>query len=506
MSSDLSVPAALISERMGLNFQQDRWPDLVRGLERAAASLGFDNVHTFIAHLLADRFGQREVHALASHLTIGETYFFRTPETFSMLEHRLLPELIAAQQHNSIKRLRIWSAGCATGQEAYSLAILISRLIPRRVDWEITILASDINPEALETAKAATYTQWSFRDTPSWVTNGYFTRTGDGRFLVDKAIRDMVTFRYLNLAEDCYPSMASGVSDFDLVLCRNVIMYFSREVAKQVADRLQRSVRDGGYLMVTASEGSRDFQLPSMVSGGEIVYKKAPVAHEQPAVARAPEPYARAAAQARRPAAPQRPRQSVVTGPAARPSAPAAPPARTAVTADPQRAALRLERRAFARSGNPATTATAQTRHHQPHAPKQVDPAEAAREARLLADQGNLAAALDRCEAALECNKLDPALYYLKASILHELGHQDGAEQALQSTLFLDGGFTMARVMLGAIARGQARVSESTKHFRAALTQLQDMPAGAVLPETDGLTAGEIAEMVTTLMGSESNR
>lgn len=153
MNADLSVPAALISERMGLHFQEDRWPDLIRGLERAAASLGFDNVHTFIAHLLADRFGQREVHALATHLTIGETYFFRTPETFAMLESRLMPELIAAQQHNATRRLRIWSAGCATGQEAYSLAILVSKMIPRRAEWEITILASDINPEALETAR-----------------------------------------------------------------------------------------------------------------------------------------------------------------------------------------------------------------------------------------------------------------------------------------------------------------------------------------------------------------
>ena len=111
--------------------------------------------------------------------------------------------------------------------------------------------------------------------------------------------------------------------------------------------------------------------------------------------------------------------------------------------------------------------------------------------------------ALTRCETALECDKLNPALYYLKASILHELGHQDGAEQALQSTLFLDSTFTMARVMLGTIARGQSRTSESTKHFRAALSQLQQMPSNAVLPETDGLTAGEIAEMVTSLMGSD---
>ena len=105
-------------------------------------------------------------------------------------------------------------------------------MIPRRAGWDITILASDINPEALETARAAAYTQWSFRDTPSWVMNGYFTKTGEGRFAVDQAIREMVTFRYLNLAEDNYPSVATGIGDFDLVLCRNVIMYFSREDAK----------------------------------------------------------------------------------------------------------------------------------------------------------------------------------------------------------------------------------------------------------------------------------
>ena len=506
MSGDLSVPAALISERMGLHFQEERWPDLIRGLERAATSLGFDNVHTFIAHLLADRFGQREVHALATHLTIGETYFFRTPETFNLLESRLLPELIAAQQ-NSNRRLRIWSAGCATGQEAYSLAIVVSRLIPKRADWDITILATDINPDALATAKAADYTQWSFRDTPPWVANTYFTRTGSGRFLLDPAIRDMVTFRYLNLAEDSYPSLASGVGEFDLVLCRNVIMYFSREVARQVADRLQKSVRDGGYLMVTASEGSRDFHLPSLVSGGEIVYKKAPPAPTHPTDTQT-QRFSGSPAKTPTPAPVQaspRKKPTPVT-PAKAPTAPA--PAsqaasRQAPTTSPQRGGLRLERRAYARPGQAPPLFT---KRPAEHAAAAVEPLEAAREARLLADKGDLPQALTRCDLALEFDKLNPALYYLKASILQELGHQAEAEQALQSTLFLDGDFTMARVMLGAIAQGQSRTIESTKHFRAALAQLERMPANAVLPETEGLTAGEMAQMVVSLMGNEGAR
>lgn len=331
------------------------------------------------------------------------------------------------------------------------------------------------------------------------MTSGYFSKTSDGRLLVDKAIRDMVTFRYLNLAEDNYPSVAMGVGDFDLVLCRNVIMYFSRETAKQVADRLQKSVREGGYLMVTASEGSRDFHLPSIVSGGEIVYKKAPPAPAQSVAARSTESRASGAAKTRRPTPAANPRWTPA------PAAPAKPAGRTSAPARPsapavQRTELRVERRAYARHDHKDA---APIKRHAPEAATYVDPRQAAKEARLLADKGDLAQALARCEAALDCDKLNPALYYLKASILHELGHQDGAEQALQSTLFLDSGFTMARVMLGTIARGQSRTNESAKHFRAALSQLQQMPANAVLPETDGLSAGEIAEMVTSLMGSE---
>ena len=128
---------------------------------------------------------------------------------------------------------------------------------------------------------------------------------------------------------------------------------------------------------------------------------------------------------------------------------------------------------------------------------------EAAREARALADKGDRTRALARLQAALEADKLNPSLYYLKASILQELGRHDEAEQALQSSLFLDGNFALARVMLGAIARGQSRTGDATKHFYAALLQLEQMPPDYVLPETDGLTAGEMAETVASLMGSE---
>jgi chemotaxis protein methyltransferase CheR len=471
MTNDFSVPAAVIAERMGLYFPMDRWPDLVQGLAKAASRLGYQDSNVFIAELVAGSFGPREVQAIASHLTIPETHFFRSPETFAMLQNQLLPELIAAHAATT-RRLRIWSAGCATGPEPFSLAILVSRLIPDLADWDVSILATDINPDGFAAASAGEYTQWAFRGTPSWVISGYFDKTRGGHYRLSPAIQDMVTFRYLNLIEDPFPT------DCDLILCRNVIMYFARDTAVQVADKLRCSLKQNGYLLVTASETGRDIQgsLTSMILGGEIVYKRTP-----------PTPAATTAPALKAPAA----GDQTSAGRAARPGPPQATRAKKADTA---RAGLRLERRAWSREDRPVPTAKRATK---------LDAQAIADDARRLADRGQLDEALERCNTALTCEKLNPSLYYLKASILQELHRPDEAEQALQSTLFLDGGFALARVMLGAIARSQDRSREAAKHFREALVLLEQMPSDSVLPETNGLTAGEMVETVASLIESE---
>jgi chemotaxis protein methyltransferase CheR len=348
-------------------------------------------------------------------------------------------------------------------------------------DWDITILATDINPEGFAAARAAEYTQWSFRGTPSWVMDGYFTKTRDGRYRLTPAIQEMVTFSHLNLVEDPYPS------DCDLILCRNVMMYFSRETAVRVAEKLRQALREGGYLLVTASETSRDIQGPltTLNLGGEIFYKKTPPA---PEVATAPAPRAPAT---QKPSRPDRAVQHRAPQSARGKKAEPAQRVRRS-TPEGQRGGLHLERRAYSREERPAA---APVEHAEAKA--------AASKARLLADRGELDQALVSCDTALECEKLNPSLYYLKASILQELGRPDEAEHALQSTLFLDGGFALARIMLGAIARSQARTREAAKHFREALALLEQMPSDLVLAETNGLTAGEMVETVASLIESE---
>jgi chemotaxis protein methyltransferase CheR len=466
MKEDLSVVSALVAERMGLNYPKDRWPDLAQGLAKTAQSLGFADPEEFVAGLATGDFNSREIQALASHLTVPETHFFRSPETFATLQSKVLPELIAERQ-TAARRLRLWSAGCATGPEPFSLAILLTRLIPDLFDWDVTILATDINPAGFAVAQKGDYTQWSFRGTPAWVLNGYFAKTRDGRYRLSPSIQKMVTFRYLNLVQDPYPT------DCDLILCRNVMMYFSRDTTAHVAEGLRRSLREGGYLLVTASETSREVQghLTALNLGGETFYKKTPAAVQAPAPspAKVRAPKAKERRHAER--APQ-PRKSV---------------------AQSQQPRLRLERRAYARDGRPPVSQPATT----------TDVIEAAKEARILADRGALDQALECCERALETEKLNPSLYYLKASILQEMGRALEAEQALQSTLFLDDGFALARVMLGAIARSQSRAQEAARHFREALSALEQMPSDSVLAETNGLTAGEMVETVASLIESE---
>lgn len=481
--NDMSVMSACVSKRMGLHFGEDRWNDLFKGMEMASADLGFDNVHSFMSSLLSGSFGRREVQALACHLTVGETHFFRSPDTYSMLQSSLLPELIAAAQHTT-RRLRIWSAGCATGQEPYSIAILISRLLPKPIGWDITILGTDINPDSLAAAQVAEYTEWSFRGTPSRVVNNYFTRTDSGRFRLDPAICKMVTFRYLNLAEALYPSPSVGMSDFDLILCRNVMMYFSSKQMVDVAERLQQSLRFGGYLLTTPSESSRELMhsLTSTITAGEILYKKEPAASGE---------------LRSEPAAPV----SIPPVKSAAEHRPGRPPK--------DRRKLFVERRAYER-GVSAGTVNGTGRGETPR-PSDVikgrslvaDSSRIAAEARMLADRGDLEEAAVCCEQAVQIDKLNPSLHYLKATILQALGSHDEAERALQSTLFLDGGHVLARVMLGAIARGQSRPIDAMKHFRAALALLETMPSELVIAETEGLTAGEMAETVASLIGSE---
>ena len=271
----LSRLSAFIAARMGLRFPEERRRDLERAINAAARELGMPDGNSCIEWLLSSSPARSQIEILAGHVPVGETYFFRDKRLFKTLEESILPELIQVRR-NSGRYLRIWSAGCSSGEEPYSIAILLSKMIPDIVDWGITILATDINMRFLQKAADGVYRQWSFRDIQPGIKKGFFNQKQDGRFEVLSRIRQMVTFSYLNLVEDAYPSLVNNTSALDIIFCRNVLMYFVPELVSKVASNLHRSLVDGGFLIVGPAESSIPIfsQFTTVRAPGTILYKK----------------------------------------------------------------------------------------------------------------------------------------------------------------------------------------------------------------------------------------
>jgi chemotaxis protein methyltransferase CheR len=207
-----------VGSRLGLHFPRERWNDLERGARAASRECAFqDDVERFMGRLLSSALTQSELETLVSYLTVGETYFFREKGSLEVFEQQIVPKLIRTR-HGFGGQLRIWSAGCATGEEPYSLAIVLNKLIADLRDWKITILATDLNTRSLHKASEGIYTDWSFRDTPQWVKSTYFKATPGGRWTISPAIKKMVTFSYLNLVEDVYPSLLNCTNAMDVIL------------------------------------------------------------------------------------------------------------------------------------------------------------------------------------------------------------------------------------------------------------------------------------------------
>jgi chemotaxis protein methyltransferase CheR len=276
-----TLPATLLSSlsdflatQMGLHFPSNRWVDLERGILAAAKEFGFNEPEACVEWLLSSPLTKRQIETLASRLTVGETYFFREKQSFRALEGHVLPELIRSRATD--RRLRIWSAGCATGEEPFSLAILLARMIPDLASWNISILGTDINPRTLQKASVGAYTMWSFRDCPTAIRENYFKRIDEGHLVIRPEIRKMVTFSYLNLVEDIYPSLLNETNSLDMIFCRNVLMYFALEQAKRVIQRFHRCLLDGSWLVVSATETSHVLfsQFSAVNFPGAILYKK----------------------------------------------------------------------------------------------------------------------------------------------------------------------------------------------------------------------------------------
>ena len=484
-----------VAEQTGLYFGRERWTDLERGIRSAAGKLGYPDAESCVRRLMSAPLTRRETEILAGELTVGETYFFREKRSLEILSEQILPE-IARLRQNGEHRLRIWSAGCCTGEEPYSIAILLDRILPDLRHWQVTILGTDLNPRFLQKAMAGIYSEWSFRDSPSWLKERYFKQVDAKHYEILPAIKEKVVFSYLNLAEDGYPSLATNTNAMDLIFCRNVLMYFSPEKAKHAIGNFRRSLVEKGWLIVSPAEMSSELfrRYQSVPFDGVTFYRKDEPSSSATLPSTAYEPVAewREAKQTTAP-----PPLFDFTPPA--PPISIQKPTEETVAADSGRTPYE-EALAFFNQGNyeQAARKLEGDSDSSPTAPES-----AALLARICANRGELVQARTWTEKGLHADKLNPGLHYLNAIILEEQGMTEEAQAALKRTVYLDPNFVLAHFSLGNSALREKKFKEAGRHFANTRTLLNAYQPNEVLPQSDGLVAGRLREMVESALAME---
>ena len=441
----------------GLAYYADKDEQLAAHLARRMEGLALPDCTSYIRLLQSDEIDGSELDNLIAMATIGETFFFRHHEAFDALRDVVLPDSIRRNQ--SIRKLRIWSAGCSIGAEPYSVAILLKREFAHLLTgWEISIIATDINREFLDRARKGSYEDWAFRSVPEDIKRECFSRRGNS-WEIDPQYQEWISFQYHNLVKDPCPSLRNHLDAFDLILCRNVTIYFSQRTVRNLVQELYFSLPADGWLLVGHSEPNvevyRSFRAVNVP--GAVLYQK--VGEESAASARtSPEPF------------------SFVPQPLILPPAPE-PPLQRPPDFVPMRAA------APAQKAGPAL-------------PVNYSPTPDLAAIQKIADQGNLEEAARRCEKLLEREKLDPMTHFYYALILEQMGRRRETQESLRRAIYLDRNFIVAHYYLGLIQQRLAEPKEALRCFRNALNLLSGMPADRPIPAANEFSAAELKQLI----------
>lgn len=428
-----------IGQRMGLSDLERKRDELSKAMLRAAAEAKAASLQAFLDDLLRD--ADRDPQALlrvVPHLTVGETYFFRDTALFDALEHIVLPERLQAVAG---RPLRLWSAACSTGEEAYSLAASLGRV---GGGTGHRIVATDLNPRSIAHARARVYRDWSLRGVAANVRAQMFDALPDGRWHLRADVARQVEFEVHNLL-DAVPPRALGGEAVDVIFCRNILIYLEPWAAERVLQHLFDQLVEGGWLFVAAVES---FLVPTppaeVVQLGEAFgFRK--LARGKGAWAALPE----------WPAA--------VSWPPIEPSPSEAPGLFGMPTQGP-----------WTEPG-----------------PRAVAPEATARPG---TDKSSISGAL-RNSAEHDISAL-----YRAGQQACAIGDVALAAKTWRKVLFLDHGHVVAQVALGRMWRDHGRRTEAARALRHALRTAGNWSATAELPDGDGLTAGALLSQIRALL------
>jgi chemotaxis protein methyltransferase CheR len=452
----------------------------------------------YLAELEAGVAGE-EMDFLAERLTVGETYFFRNRDQFRALSEIVLPDRMRARA--SSKKLSLLSAACASGEEPFTLAMVARETVPSP-PWQVSIRAVDLNPAALKKAAGGRFSNWALRDTPPETQQKWFTRCGGDMILSDE-IRTAVKFDRRNLAEE--NSDLWAVETYDVIFCRNVVMYFTPAAQQAVISRIARSLAPGGYLFLGHAETlrglSQEFHLVhthgtfyyQRKRGGEgatashyadiegLALRSAPVPVSTPTDVSWYETIGKASR-----------RIEVLT----QPPEPVAP-----LTPLPYRnlelAFELLQRERFA---------DALELIHKMSPEADQDPDILLLRAALLVQAGKLAAAAEACRLLLAQDELNAGANYVLALCYEAASDSSAAVHHYRVASYLDPQFAMPLLHLGLLARRSGNLDEARAELQQALDLLKREDAARLLLFGGGFTRDSLIGLCAAeLHASEAN-
>ena len=482
-----------VSERLrettGLYFPESRLEELELKLRSPLLSLGLGSDSDHLQALLKLDWNDELVKQLTAALTISETYFFRNTGLWNFIETKLVPHHLQELQRCPTKTFRAWSSACCTGEEPYSLAIVLKKMVKATMAERMQILGTDINVNYLQQARGGIYSKWSLRGCSDTLIAQNFHVSAGSRYELAEEIRGLVEFDYFNLMMGGYPS-ADPSRKFDLIFCRNVLIYFREDDVAKILRRLLSWLTEDGYLVVSVHdmwncklEGARVDIFPDFV----LISAKGGALPELTASANLP-------------------LSSTVFSvpkPVTKPVLPAQSPVADLHTAGSLSQIF---------VGGAATTAARVALDEATYEPQAQRVAEAFAAGRndeelylseifCFISCGNTDGALRCCEKALSFYPLNSTLYYIKASLLTEVQNYEAAVKALQQAVFVSNDYVIAYFALFSLNRRLGRADLAKVHLANTKRLLSAINKSDLLLDGDGLTAGQLEAIVKSIEG-----
>ncbi|MDD5366099.1 MAG: hypothetical protein PHR30_12225 [Gallionellaceae bacterium] len=442
----------LIASRTGLLVREESDNALLTRLiaERVHA-LSLSGAEQYCQFLASDQDIRHEQEALVTLLTAGETYFFRDSGQHALLQETILPELL--DRRKALRSLRIWCAACSTGEEVYSLAILLDELLADQSRWDILILGTDINHSAIERARIGRYSEWSFRNTTDERRQRFFARQ-QNTWVLNEAIRNRVTFFPGDLMADAFPA-APYFHDMDLILCRNIFIYMVPQAVSHIADKLTETLTEGGILITGHGElyAHHLGKLRTRVYPESILYQKVSTPYQAPA---APPPT-------------EMPRPVAVAQPLAAPVLPK-----------------------VVQAAAPAPAAKS---------PRETAASEMLR-AWQCANQGQQEKAEKICRELVAKDPLFADPHYLLALLAQERGDFETEKASIKKVIYLDSSFIAAYLDLGDLYIREGDAARARKMRITARDLLKGLPGDSQVRYYGAGTVNTVLQFVERLLDS----